>query len=82
MEIDKKNDSIAHLESSYAILKSIEYKERHDKIGHYMHWKICKYFGILDRENLYLPELMTEAKESIILWHFAIQTDRSIKIKN
>ena len=41
---------------------------------------ICKYNGILKSEKWYQhqPELMTEAKEVIILGYFAIQTDRKI----
>ena len=31
---------------------NIEYKESHDKIEYYIHWKICKPYGILDRENV------------------------------
>ena len=44
----QKTESIDYFESRRSILT---YKERHDKIGHYIHWKICKYNGILDYEK-------------------------------
>ena len=57
------------------ILTSIQYKDV--KIGHYIHWKVCEYYGILDCEKWY--KLQLEAKKTTILWNFAIQTDRKIK---
>ena len=49
-----------------AILTLLDYKERHDKIKHYIHRK----YGILDCETWYKhqPEQITESKR-------AIQTD-------
>ena len=63
-----KTESIDHLMSGYPILTPTEYKERHDKMEHYIHWKIFKYCGILDCEKWYKhqPEPMTEAEEAII----------------
>ena len=46
--MNKKLKSIDHLESGCLILTPIE---RYDKIEHYIHWKVCKYFGILDYEK-------------------------------
>ena len=61
------------------ILTPIEYKEKHDKIGHYIY--ICNYNRLLKSEKCYKhqPEPIREAKESTILSDFAIQTDRKIK---
>ena len=61
-----------------AILSPIEYKERHDKIGHCIYWKVCKYTGISDCEKGYKhqPEPITESKRATILKDFVIQTDR------
>ena len=61
----KKNGSTDHLVSSCRILTPKEYKERHDEIGHYIYWKICKDYGILESEKLckHQPELITERKE-------------------
>ena len=37
----KKAESFDLLVSSCPILTLIEYKEKHNKIGHYIHWKKC-----------------------------------------
>ena len=39
------------------IIVPIEYKERRDKIGHYIHWKICQYWN--------LDAVWRKAKESL-----------------
>ena len=46
-----------------------------------MHWKICKYNGILDCEKCYKhqTEPIKEPKRAAILWDFAAQTSRKIK---
>ena len=46
----------------------IKYKERFSKIGHYIHWKICKYSRIQKYEKYYKhpEELITEEKEATI----------------
>ena len=45
---EQKIESVDNIVSSCTIKTLIEYKERHDKIGRYIHWKICKYNGTLD----------------------------------
>ena len=37
--------------SGCSILTLTQYKERHDKIGHYIHGKVCKYYEIFDCKN-------------------------------
>ena len=66
---NKKTKSIVHLASGFSIATPIEYKEMHNKIGIYIHWKICKYNGILDCEKWYRhqPELIAEAKGVTII---------------
>ena len=75
---DNKTDSIDLLVTGSPILTSIEYKERHDKIEHCIHWKIYKYNGILDCEIWYEQHLeqMRKAKGATILCDFAIQNKR------
>ena len=53
----------------YIHIRVLGIKERHDKIGHYTHWKICKYYWILDYKKWYKhqPKPITEAKRIIIL---------------
>ena len=61
----KKTESIDHLVYSCTILAQVEYKERLDKIGHYIHWKICKCHRIPNSGKKWYshqPEPITEAK--------------------
>ena len=46
----------------------MKYKERHDKIEHYIHLKEYKYNGILKSEQWYKhqPGPITEVKETIL----------------
>ena len=68
--------------SGCSILTLTEYKERHDNIGNYIYWKICKNYEIPKSEkknSIHQLESVTEAKEDTFLWDLAIQTDRKIK---
>ena len=49
----EKSESVDYLVSSYQFLTLIEYKGRHNKIGHYIHWKMHKYNGIPRCEKWY-----------------------------
>ena len=40
----KIKDSIDPLQSDSLILTPVEYNDRHDEIGHYIHLKMCKYY--------------------------------------
>ena len=62
--------------SVFPTFSPIKCKERHDKIGCYIHWKICKYDGILDCEKWYehQTEAQTEAKRAAIFLDLAIET--------
>ena len=82
MKKTKQTKSFDHRISGCPILVPIEYKESHDKIGHYNHCKVVKYYKILDcekKKKKHQPEPITELKEVIIIWDFAIQTDRKTK---
>ena len=49
--VQAKTKSIGPFISGYPILTEVGYKERHDKIGHYIHWKICKCYEYLILKN-------------------------------
>ena len=53
---------------SRPILIQVEYEERHDKIGHYIHRKICKYYEILDCEKRYQHRLEPIAEKKVLLF--------------
>ena len=76
-----KTVSIDYLEFDCPIVTPIECRESHNKKEHYIHWKICKFCGILKSVTWYKhqPEPIPKAKESTILLDFAIQTDLKIE---
>ena len=63
------------------MLAPTEYKARHDRVGQYLHWKICRHYKIQTVEEWYKhqPEPVTEGPHTTILWDFSINTDRTIK---
>ena len=58
-----------------------EYLERHNKVGKYIHWQICKSKDIPVSDNWYehIPDPVMENEQTSILWDFTIHTDRKIK---
>ena len=75
---EQKTESIAHLGSVCPLLASIEYKQWNDHIGHYIHWKIYKYLGILKSEKWCKQQLeqRAETKDVIMYKDFVIETGR------
>ena len=75
---DKSNETVDHLVSGCPILAPNEYKNKHDRVGQYIHWKVCREYGIENVEKWYehKPEPITENKTVTILWDFSIHTDR------
>ena len=78
---DQKIESVDQLVSCNPILIVIDHKERYNKIRHIVHWKVYKYYWILDCEKWYkhYPEPITESKRATIFWNLAIQTHWKIK---
>lgn len=78
---EERIETIDHLVSGCSILTPGEYKNRHDRVGQYLHWKICNHFSIKTQSNWYEhhPDAVTEGKNVTILWDFSIQTDRAIQ---
>ena len=77
---DQYDETIDHLVSGCPIIRPTEYKNRHDRVGHYIHWKICQHFNVKCEKNWYehKPKPVVETKNATILWDFAIHTDRKI----
>ena len=59
---DERMVTIDHLVSGCSILTPGEYKNRHDRVGQYLHWKICNHFSIKAQSEWYKhhPEPATE----------------------
>ena len=47
----QKTESIDRIVFGCPILTSMEYKVMHDEIGQYIHWKIYKYYEIVDGKH-------------------------------
>ena len=78
---DKALETVDHLVSGCSVLAPSEYLNRHDRVGKYIHWKLCKHYGIKTVKNWYEhnPDPVTEIGDITILWDFSIHTDRTIK---
>ena len=75
------DETIDHLVSGCPMLARTEYTHRHDKVGKYIHWKICQHFQIPTDDLWYKhqPQPVTEQDQVKILWDFPIITDKEIK---
>ena len=75
----KSDESVDHLIAGCPILASKEYKARHDRLGQYIHWNVCKHYNIKVPEKWYEhhPVEVTNGKDVTILWDFTVHTDRT-----
>ena len=57
-----------HLVSDCPVIRPTEYKNRHDRVGHYIHWKICQHCKAPYHKNWYeyKTEPVVEAESVII----------------
>ena len=67
--------------SGCPILAPTEYLHRHDRLGHYIYWCLCKIFCLPHERNWgeYKPSKVIENKNATVLWDFDIHTDRTIQ---
>ena len=79
---DKHTETTDHLVSGCPMLAPTEYLNRHDRLGQYVHWCLCKNFGLPHESNSWehTPPKFTENKNATILWDFGIRTDRTIQV--
>ena len=63
------------------MLAPTEYLNRHDRLGQYIHWCLCKNFCLPNERNWWehKPPKVIENKNTTILWDFDIHTDRAIQ---
>ena len=75
-----RSETIDHIVAGCPVLAPTEYMERHNKIGKYLHWHICKSENIEVNKKWYKhqPEPVTENENCTILWDFGIHTDKMI----
>ena len=70
-----------HLISGCTVLAPNEYTNRHNRVGQYIHWKICNHYNIETPNKLceHKPLPVVVTPEVTILWDFPIRTDRTIQ---
>ena len=75
-----KTETIDHIVAGCSLLAPTEYLKRHNEIGKYLHWTICKANDIKVEEKWYMhqPEPIVENQKCTILWDYGINTDRKI----
>ena len=78
---DNYTETVDHLVSGCSVLVPNEYKNRHDRVGQYLHWKICESYKIETFEHWYehKPQPVVEGDSVTLLWDFPIRTDRTIQ---
>ena len=77
----KFQETIDHITSGCPQLAKTEYLHRHDKVGAYIHWNICKAYDIqvTDKWYQHQPEQVVDCETVTIIWDLPVQTDREIK---
>lgn len=58
-EVDETRD---HFLSRYSVLIPNESKNRHERVGKYLHWEICKYYKHSDAANVMMIILSQSLK--------------------
>ena len=78
---DKSVETIDHLVSGCSVLAPSEYVQRHDRVGQYLHWGICREYQIDVHQHWYehKPLPVVNSEDVTILWDFPINTDRTIE---
>ena len=73
-------ETVKHIVSGCTCLAGSKYTNRHDKLGTYVHWTILKDLGInvCDEWFKHVPEKVVESGETIIMWDYAIITDKKV----
>ena len=74
-------ETIGHLISGCTILAPNEDTNRHNRVGQYMHWKICNHYNTETHNKQYehKPLPVVDNSQVTILWDFPIRTDRTIQ---
>jgi len=75
-----RNETVSHIISECSKLAQKEYKRRHDNVGKYIHWKLCKKYNIDSKARWYehSPKGIVESNDIKILWDCVIQCDKEI----
>ena len=80
-ELMSSNKSITNIVSACSILAKSQYRKRHDKVGTYVHWLLCKKCHLKCSYKWYRnkPQSFQQNYGYKILWDFNIQPDKVIE---
>ena len=79
----ERNETVSHTISECSKLAQKEYKRRHDNVGKYLYWKLCKKYNIDSKAKWYEHSLkgVIESSNIKILWDCVIQCDKEIEVR-
>jgi len=74
------DESIDHIVSGCPALAKTDYIHRHDRVGTYIHWLLCRHYNIPTTEKWYehKPNTVTENDNITILWDMPVHTDTDL----
>ena len=75
------SETMDHIVSGCPVLAKSEFMQRHDQAASYMHWKVCKEFGLPAADTWYShnPETIISSGQVTLIWDMQIHTDKEIK---
>ena len=75
------DETIDNIVSGCPVLAKSEFIQWHYKAASYMHWKICKAFGLPVTDNWYnhKPETLVSNDQVTLIWDMQLHTDKEIK---
>ncbi len=73
-------ETVSHIISGCSTLAGTDYKERHNKVASYIHWTVCKEFGVEVPNKGYenVPQPVVNTDECTIMWDKGVFTDLTI----
>jgi len=73
-------ETIPHIVAGCSFWAGSLYKKRHDCVGKYLHWNLCRKFGFATASQWWnhVPVPVEESNDIKLLWDFTIVTDRCI----
>ena len=74
------DETVDHIVSGCPEHAKTEYVHRHNKAAKYIHWKLCKYYKLENKEKWYEhePQTVQENNEATLIWDLPVHTDRQI----
>ena len=77
----RSDEHINHILLACPSLVNTEYLHRHDRIGLYLHWSICKNYNIDVVKNWYNhePSAVVSNDMVTVMWDMPVHTDRTIR---